>query len=178
MTQSARKAARARPALTIDMVVDSGRWKTSDKAVSLARNAVEEAAAMLSTSPAELAIVLTDDSAIRSLNRVWRHVDSATNVLAFPTERSGGEPPLLGDIVLAHETISREARAAGKPFAHHVAHLAVHGFLHLVGYDHGRVAEAKAMESVEREVMRRLAIPDPYAERQRSARSEGRRLKP
>ena len=111
---------------------------------------------------AELAIVLTDDLAIRALNRDWRGIDKATNVLSFPTKSAGGEPPLLGDIVLAYETIAREARAERKPFAHHVAHLAVHGFLHLFGYDHERDEDAEAMEQVERKILRRLAIPDPY----------------
>ncbi len=128
----------------------------------MARRAVSEAAAMLSTSRSELAIVLTDDSAIRSLNRVWRGVDAATNVLSFPTKRAGETPRLIGDIVLAYETIAGEARVAGKPFAHHVAHLAVHGFLHLLGYDHVRSKDAETMERLEREVLQRLAIPDPY----------------
>ena len=72
------------------------------------------------------------------------------------------KPPLIGDIVLAYETIAREARDEKKPFAHHVAHLAVHGFLHLLGYDHERRKDAEAMERTERNILRRLAIPDPY----------------
>jgi probable rRNA maturation factor len=111
---------------------------------------------------AELAVVLTDDSAIRLLNRAWRGVDAPTNVLSFPTKRAGNDPPLIGDIVLAYETIAGEARAEHKPFAHHVAHLAVHGFLHLLGYDHVRDEDAELMEQVELDVLRRLAIPDPY----------------
>jgi probable rRNA maturation factor len=108
----------------------------------------------------ELAIVLTDDSAIRALNRDWRDVDKATNVLAFPTKNAAANH--LGDIVLAFETIAREARSERKPFAHHLAHLAVHGFLHLVGYDHARPKDALEMERTERKILRRLAIPDPY----------------
>lgn len=166
MTQAARKtrppraAGTARAALEIDVLVKSDLWKES-AAEAFARHAVAAAAAMLSTPEAELAIVLADDSAIRQLNRVWRGVDAATNVLAFPARRIGGEP-LIGDIVLAYETIAEEAGAQGKPFTHHVAHLAVHGFLHLLGYDHVRDADAEAMERLEREVMRRLAIPNPY----------------
>jgi probable rRNA maturation factor len=157
MTPAGRKA---RAPLKIDLLVESELW--TDDAGSMARRAVTEAAAMLSTPSSELAIVLTDDSAIRSLNRVWRGVDAATNVLSFPATRSGGKLPLIGDIVLAYETIAGEARAQHKPFAHHVAHLAVHGFLHLLGYDHVRGKEAEAMERLERDVLRRLAIPDPY----------------
>jgi probable rRNA maturation factor len=153
-------AGKTRAALKIDLLVESELW--ADDAAAVARRAVTEAAAMLSTPSSELAIVLTNDSAIRSLNRVWRGVDAATNVLSFPATRSGGKPPLIGDIVLAYETIAGEARAEGKAFAHHVAHLAVHGFLHLLGYDHVRRKEAEAMERLERDVLRRLAIPDPY----------------
>jgi probable rRNA maturation factor len=159
MTQTLRKP---RDALAIDVVVESDRWRQVDDATALARAAVIEAAAALSTARAELAIVLTDDSAIRALNHAWRGIDKATNVLSFPTKRAGAGRPLLGDIVLAYETIAREARQQRKPFAHHVAHLAVHGFLHLLGYDHERAVDAEEMEQAERDILQRLAIPDPY----------------
>jgi probable rRNA maturation factor len=150
----------ARHAMKIDMRVDSGAWKPPVKAT--VRHAVRQAATALSTAAVELAIVLTDDSAIRVLNRHWRGIDAATNVLSFPTKDAPGEPPLIGDIVLAYETIEREARSQRKPFAHHVAHLAVHGFLHLLGYDHERNSDAREMEQAERDILQRLAIPDPY----------------
>ena len=159
MTQAARKA-RAAP--RIDVLVESELWKGSNDAEPVVRRAIAEAAATLSTPGAELAIVLTDDSAIRLLNRNWRGVDAATNVLSFPTGRTGGDPLLIGDVVLAYETIAAEARADGKPFAHHVAHLVVHGFLHLLGFDHERKKDAEAMERLERDILQRLAIPDPY----------------
>src|SRR5271156_1694865 len=156
-------------ALKIDVRVDSDLWKVAKNAASIVRRAViQAAAATQSTRGTELAIVLTDDSAMRLLNRDWRGIDAATNVLSFPTE-SGGDKTHLGDIVLAYETIVREARAERKPFAHHAAHLAVHGFLHLVGYDHERDKDALAMEEAEREILRRLAIPDPYQARTRYA---------
>jgi probable rRNA maturation factor len=153
--------AAARSALKIDVVVDSDRWKAAKDVKATVRRAVRSAAAVLSTRGSELAIVLTDDSAMRLLNRDWRGVDAATNVLSFPTKNAGGKTH-LGDIVLAFETIAREAGAEHKPFAHHVAHLAVHGFLHLLGYEHERDKDAAAMEQAEREILRRLAIPDPY----------------
>jgi len=160
MTQTARKPPAAPK---IDVLVESGLWKDAADAEPVVRQAIAEAAATLSTPGAELAIVLTDDSAIRLLNRTWRGVDAATNVLSFPTGRTGGDPLLIGDIVLAYETVATEARAEGKPFAHHLAHLAVHGFLHLLGYDHERKKDAESMERLEREILRRLAIPDPYS---------------
>ena len=152
----------AKNACKIDVLVESGLWKEPRVLKSLIRRAVEEAAAAVSTSGAELAIVLTDDSAIRLLNRDWRGKDAATNVLSFPAQNASGEPLLLGDIVLAYETIACEARAEGKPFAHHLAHLTVHGFLHLSGYDHQRSKDAEKMEQLERRILQRLAIPDPY----------------
>jgi len=162
-------ARRARPARKIDVLVESGRWKEGTDVRPVIRRAVAEAAAALSTGGAELAIVLTDDSTMRLLNRAWRRIDAATNVLSFPARSAGGEPPLIGDIVLAYETIAREARAERKPFVHHIAHLAVHGFLHLVGYDHERKQDADAMERLERDVLRRLGIPDPYRRRAKAA---------
>jgi probable rRNA maturation factor len=152
----------AKTACKIDVVVESSLWKEPRVVKSLIRRAVNEAAAAVSTSEAELAIVLTNDSAIRLLNRDWRGKDAATNVLSFPAQNGSGEPPLIGDIVLAYETIAREARDEGKPFAHHVAHLTVHGFLHLNGYDHQRSKDADEMEQLERKILRELAIPDPY----------------
>jgi probable rRNA maturation factor len=164
MKQAAQKP-RATPKidlLDIDVLIESDLWKEAQGAASVAQRAITEAAAALSTPATELAIVLTDDSGIRLLNRAWRGVDAATNVLSFPTKHGRGEPPHLGDIVLAYETIAAEARAERKPFDHHVAHLAVHGFLHLLGYDHVRNDDAETMERLEREVLRRLAISDPY----------------
>jgi probable rRNA maturation factor len=192
-----------RPVLKIDVLVASDRWKKSAKnttaknttaksaaakttaasAKAIIRRAVSRAAAAVrSPGKAELAVVLTDDSSIRLLNRDWRGVDAATNVLSFPARSSNpnkssnpnrsanADKPAngndtaahLGDIVLAFETIAREARGEGKPFAHHLAHLAVHGFLHLVGYDHERDKDAQIMEDAERDILRQLAIPDPY----------------
>lgn len=160
--------------LKIDVLVESDLWQHPATAKAVLRRAVRAAAAALSTPQAELAIVLTDDAAIRVLNRDWRGIDAATNVLSFPAKRGGGAPALLGDIVLAYETVAGEACRDGKPFAHHLAHLAVHGFLHLNGYDHERADEAEAMERLERAVLRRLGIGDPYRER-RGAGATGRR---
>ncbi len=163
MTQAARKA-RAAPKIgvKIDVLVQSDRWQEAPDVKSVVRRAITAAAAMLSTPGAELAIVLADDPAVRLLNRAWRGVDAATNVLSFPTIRAGGQPSLIGDIVLAYETVAAEALAERKPFAHHVAHLAVHGFLHLLGYDHVRKKDAETMERIERDILQRLSIPDPY----------------
>ena len=159
----------APPALKVEVLVNSVRWQGAAKMRSMMRRALAKAAAAtLAKTPAEIAIILTDDKAIRLLNRDWRGTDAATDVLSFPSKNAEFDPH-LGDIVLAFETIAREARAEHKPFDHHVAHLVVHGFLHLVGYDHERADDAEAMERVEREILQGLAIPDPYRPRSKHA---------
>ena len=164
----ARTAARRQVAPAVDIVVASPLWGTQRSIKRLLRRAIGEAASVISTAVGELAIVLTDDSAIRALNRDWRSRDAATNVLSFPTpetDHAHGTPRLLGDIVIAYETTDREARAENKPFAHHAAHLAVHGFLHLAGYDHAEDVEAAAMENLETAILARLDVPNPYVAR-------------
>jgi probable rRNA maturation factor len=180
--------------LKIDVLVDSEHWKNAGTAKAVVRRALKQAATTLSTKSAELAIVLTDDAAMRRLNRNWRGVDAPTNVLSFATKNPGNRHMLdrvsdeldtqlgkhlagkhLGDIVLAYETVEREARREGKPFDHHLAHLAVHGFLHLLGYDHGSNAQARRMETVERAILRDLAVPDPYRANHSTAGDAGRR---
>ena len=158
--------------LKIDVLVHSEHWKNAAAAKNVVRRALKQAATALSTKTAELAIVLTDDAAMRRLNRNWRGIDAPTNVLSFATknfgdqldEQSGGQfvGNHLGDIVLAYETVKREAHRDGKAFDHHLAHLVVHGFLHLLGYDHGNDAQARRMETTERAILRDLAVPDPY----------------
>ncbi len=163
-----RKAAAG---LKIDVLVDSECWKNPRAAGVVVRRAVRQAASALSTRPAELAIVLTDDAAMRRLNRNWRGIDAPTNVLSFATrhranwhklDRVNHSASHLGDLVLAYQTVKREARRDGKSFDHHLAHLAVHGFLHLLGYDHESDAQARRMENAERAILRGLAVPDPY----------------
>ena len=114
---------------------------------------------------AEVSVLFADDAFVRDLNARWRGQDKPTNVLSFPAapEKVPG-PRALGDIVLAYETVAREAREAGKKFDHHAAHLLVHGFLHLLGYDHETDEEAADMEARERRILETLDIPDPYAE--------------
>jgi len=118
------------------------------------------AAAKAAPAEGEVSVLLTDDAAIQELNRTWRGIDKPTNVLSFPAAEKAGE--LLGDIVIAYETLHAESAAEGKPFLHHLAHLAVHGFLHLLGYDHATDSQAAAMEGLEREVLASLDIADPY----------------
>jgi probable rRNA maturation factor len=114
---------------------------------------------------ADLTIVLSQDDEVRELNRRWRGRNRATNVLSFPMKSLGpdGRRP-LGDVILAFETIAREAKAAQKPLGDHLSHLVVHGVLHLMGYNHKKPAEARRMEGLEVRVLAGLGIPDPYAD--------------
>ena len=157
-----KKTKRAANRLAVDVLVEAGGWNDFTGAATIVGAALAAAVEAVSTPRAELAIVLTDDSAVRELNRTWRGIDAATNVLSFPAPRTPAGAPHLGDIVLAWETVAAEAKAQRKPFAHHLAHLAVHGFLHLLGYDHESNKDALVMEQIERNILQRLAIPDPY----------------
>jgi probable rRNA maturation factor len=151
----------------IEILVRSRHWRKQPRAGATIKKAIAAAAKAASTRHAELAIVLCDDSAIRALNRDWRGRNAPTNVLSFPaaTLGKGRGAPYIGDIVIAYQTAAREALAEGKPFTHHLAHLAVHGYLHLIGYDHETDRTATKMERLERAILARLAVPDPYAAR-------------
>ncbi len=148
----------------IDIMLNSDLWNGEPEAEDIVRRAIAEAQRATSSPAAEIAILLTDDSEIRELNRRWRQQDKPTNVLSFPAPESGAEREHLGDIVIAFETVAREAREQDKPMAHHLAHLAVHGYLHLLGYDHGDDGEAEDMERTEVTILQRLGIANPYAE--------------
>jgi probable rRNA maturation factor len=140
------------------------------RAIAAAAELVEPGLAEKGFGEAELAVMLTDDSGIRTLNLNWRGIDKPTNVLSFPAlpptgpARPDDAPAMLGDIAIAYETTRREADDEQKPFEHHLSHLAVHGFLHLIGYDHESDTEAEAMEALETEILAQLGIPDPYAD--------------
>jgi probable rRNA maturation factor len=166
-----RKRRREKVNPYIDVIIRSQRWKAQPRAAASVRRALAAATQAVSTPHAELAIVLTDDSAIRALNRQWRKRDEPTNVLSFPAKIARAArnlPQHLGDIVIAYETMAREAAAQHKPFRHHLVHLAIHGYLHLLGYDHATDREAKKMERLEVDILARLGVPDPYVTRDRA----------
>src|SRR5690606_17226343 len=154
--------------IDIDIAIEAGAWPAEAELSALPRPTVEAALAELGMKPAnaaELSLLFTDGAHIAVLNRDWRGKHKATNVLSFPAfEIAPGDPlpAMLGDIVLAFETISSEAALEEKPFEHHLRHLIVHGMLHLLGYDHETDEEAEEMEALERRILAGLAIPDPY----------------
>ncbi|QIB33868.1 rRNA maturation RNase YbeY [Ancylobacter pratisalsi] len=158
--------------IEVDVLVEAGAWSTIPEATNIIGRAVIAACLgaaeefEIDLEGAEIAVKLTDDAAIRMLNRDWRGKDTATNVLSFPTSevaRTAGTPH-FGDIAIAYETLEREAAGEGKPLADHLMHLAVHGTLHLLGYDHEVAEEAEEMEAMERHVLAALGVPDPYSE--------------
>ncbi len=174
------RAAHARSAAPkVGIVVQAPVWRRAPGIATQLRAAIAAAGARLgeadvpaAVSPppgcaarAELTLALSDDAAVRVLNRDWRGKDAPTNVLSFPAPRmpeTEGGRVYWGDIVVAYETTAREAQEAGRPLAQHAAHLAVHGFLHLAGYDHENNADAEVMEGLERAILARIGIPDPY----------------
>ena len=172
------KPARARgpkktgPKIVLSIVDDAWERTLPDveniaqAAARLALDGVEQADRI------EISIVLTNDAEIRELNRTWRGQDKPTNVLSFPGETDTSAPAapvLLGDIVVAFETATREVNDdhAAASLADHLAHLIVHGVLHLLGYDHEIDAEAEEMEQLETELLAQLGIPNPYQDHER-----------
>ncbi len=152
--------------IAVDLMVEAEGWGALADPEALCRRAVAAAleAAGHGSAAAEISILLTDDAAVRLLNRQWRGKDKPTNVLSFPAAPPPGlpGPRQLGDIVLAFETVAREAEAEGKSLADHATHLIVHGTLHLIGHDHETEDEAEAMEAIEVKALARLGIADPY----------------
>lgn len=161
----AKPLAKPKPqsALSVEIDVQSPLWAQQPSAEQTVRAAIAAAAA-LSTSGGEVSILLTDDSAVRILNRDWRGIDKPTNVLSFPSPKNlaQGEAAILGDIVIAYETLKRESDDEDRDFLHHLTHLTVHGYLHLLGYDHQTDAEAAAMEALESKIMTHMQLPDPW----------------
>ena len=159
--------------VAVDTIVEAGDWTgQAEDGARLERLAEDAVAATVArTHPllapaAEAAIVFSNDAHIRALNRRFRHMDAPTNVLSFPAGPpvAGRYGPLLGDVVLAFETVAAEAVEKGVPFGDYVSHMIVHGFLHLLGYDHEADEEAAVMEGLETVIMKDLGIADPYAE--------------
>lgn len=148
----------AERSLEVDIIGASPLWRGHEErlASALAAAAVEEGKA------GEIALMLGDDAAVAELNKQFRGKTGATNVLSFPPA-FGGEDTFLGDIILAAETVAAEAEFQGKRFEDHATHLVVHGFLHLLGYDHEAPDQAEKMEARERIILAKLGIADPYA---------------
>ncbi|OJW50529.1 MAG: rRNA maturation RNase YbeY [Alphaproteobacteria bacterium 41-28] len=126
-------------------------------------SALEKTAEILDRdfSETEVSVVLADDTEVQDLNKTFRNRDKPTNVLSFPSEQKDE----LGDIILAYETVTREAEENGVSPLDHTLHLIIHGFLHLLGYDHEHENEAKEMENMEIRILKDLHINNPYEDK-------------
>ena len=163
----------------VEALVEDSRWEDLDLE-ALAERAARATLERLGLDPLayEISLLACNDARIAELNEDFRGKPQPTNVLSWPSEERGAaragemphlpapEPPMrvgLGDVAIAYETCSREAREAGKPLADHATHLLVHGTLHLLGFDHEREGDAELMEGLETEILRGLGVADPYA---------------
>lgn len=161
----ARNSKIARADIQADINVVFGEWP--DISAPL-----ESIKAILAESPAfqdfagktvEISIVLADDNFVQNLNKTYRGKNKPTNVLSFPQDPEPGAGEInLGDVVLAYQTVKKEAQSQGKSFMDHASHLLVHGILHLLGHDHENDEEAKEMESLEIKILEKLGIKNPY----------------
>ncbi|MDR6815960.1 putative rRNA maturation factor [Neorhizobium sp. 2083] len=162
------------PQLDIQISIEDEGWPEEPALMALSEKTLEAAAEFLARQEKqpfpkiapELSLVFTDDAAIKEINAEWRGKDKPTNVLsfpAFPLEPGKMPGPMLGDIVIARETVEREAVDLDKSFEDHLTHLLVHGFLHLFGYDHMETDEAERMEALETRILAVLGLSDPYA---------------
>ncbi|MRU16681.1 rRNA maturation RNase YbeY [Roseovarius sp. A21] len=162
--------------MTTEVIIEDDRWHACGFE-ALARRALDAVLDHLGLDPEEweIAVLACDDARIASLNADFREKPTPTNVLSWPSEERGvespgdtpalpepGPDPELGDIAIAYDTCAREAAEQGKPLADHVAHLMVHGGLHLLGYDHIRDEDATLMEATEVAILGKLGLPDPY----------------
>ncbi len=154
----------------IEVVIEDDRWSGYPHILDTANRAV---AALLQSSAGGLerlaaaTVLLADDAHVAALNRDFRGKPQPTNVLSFPSAVSGapsGTPAYAGDVIIARETVEREAEAMGIPVLHHLQHLVIHGLLHLIGYDHIDDADAGRMEALETSILATLDVADPYAD--------------
>jgi probable rRNA maturation factor len=174
-TRSMMSRATDAPRIEIDLSITCAAWKRArPSAATVARTAAQAALAQSGKriGAAELSLVLADDATMRDLNGRWRGKDAPTNVLAFASDAppAKGKPVLLGDVVLAYETVAREAKEQRKHLADHLRHLVIHGVLHLIGYDHMKAAPAKRMEALETRILASLGVADPYRLREETSR--------
>ena len=154
--------------LDIDTIIDADEWDACPDAPALIERAIACAAKHLArdSEACAIAVILTNDECIAHLNRDWRGQDKPTNVLSFPASPMpglpAGAPRHLGDIAISYETLAREAASESKSVMDHLSHLAIHGYLHLIGFDHENDDDAVIMEGHERDILARLDIADPY----------------
>lgn len=155
--------------ITIDITVESSGWDDEQILYNITEKALKTTIQHLSLENvvSEVSMLFTDDQHMAQINAKWRGKNKSTDVLSFPAFplKIGQIPgPMLGDIIIARETVLLEAKRERKLFQDHLTHMIVHGVLHLLGYDHETDDEAHHMEKLEREILQKLSIQDPYIE--------------
>lgn len=159
---------------SVAISIESPNWRKIPHVSKTTRTAIKRSLEVTRFSlpkKSELSVLLCSDVRIRELNKAWRKIDRATNVLSFPIGDSALRP-LLGDIAISFETLEEESRSEEKFFIDHFSHMVVHGFLHLLGFDHEASLEARTMEQLERDILARMGIADPYGEKAGQGRSK------
>ncbi|KEG21142.1 rRNA maturation RNase YbeY [Bartonella bacilliformis] len=155
--------------ISIKITIENAEWGNEKTLYTITEKALIATIDRLSLTQvtSELSLLFTNNVRMAQINTQWRNKNKSTNVLSFPafSLKAGQNPgPMLGDIVLARETIVREAEEEGKSFHDHLTHMIVHGVLHLLGYDHETDNEAYQMEELEKEILQKIAIKNPYTE--------------
>ena len=165
--------------LSLELRCEHDAWKPLGPLRKLVRTALDAALVTPPVRPqpgAEISLLFTGDAQMRVINKAWREIDKPTNVLSFPAAAPGmiANSPMLGDIVIAYETVEREARSENKTFEDHLVHLVIHGLYHLLGDDHETEENALLMETREAQALKRLGIGDPYHEPSTEAAQAGK----
>ena len=150
-----------------NFIVHEGAWDALDFDSKIYGAGVIQGAAqsinLVTKEQLELSVMLSNDTKLRELNGYFRNIDKPTNVLSFPYEdEEGVDTPYLGDIAISYETIYREAKEQEKEFQNHFAHMLLHGFLHLLGYDHIEDKDRNEMEALEVSILKNFNISNPY----------------
>ncbi|WP_208432664.1 rRNA maturation RNase YbeY [Bartonella taylorii] len=155
--------------ITIDITIDNSGWNDEKMLYNITEKALTTTMHHLSLENviSEVSLLFTDNKHMAQINAQWRNKNEPTNVLSFPAfPLKVGQTPglILGDIIIARETVALEASTEGKLFQDHLTHMIVHGVLHLLGYNHETDEEAHQMEKLEREILQKLFIKNPYTE--------------
>jgi len=153
---------------SIDIAIEDPKWKKISAPVRARMKRAVLAALEREKAKGSLTILLGSDTRLKELNALFRGKNKPTNVLSFPADENADD--YLGDVAIAYGVVKHEADESGKRFADHLAHLAVHGTLHLLGHDHEKPKEAARMEGLEREILAEFGIADPYAPQRIPAR--------
>jgi probable rRNA maturation factor len=146
--------------ISFDLIVEDDSWSALGDLEALCRKAFDAACAVAPVDEGNLALLLAGDDILHQLNREFRGKDKPTDVLSFPSLPM--DRPFLGDIAVALGVSAKDAEIQGKKLADHLVHLLIHGYLHLLGFDHETDEEASEMEALEIKALATLGIANPY----------------